>query len=94
MKKLYAAVAMLILVGVTLIAGRASGGPDPEDPAATHVAPPATSAPAPTPSLPPPPAELRVPATGDPDTYAAAIAGVVFGMDTRRLEPGDYRDRC
>lgn len=52
-------------------------------PAAT----PASSAPVPDVAL-----VAAIPATSDPDDYARAIAGVVFGMDTRRLEPGDYRD--
>ena len=95
MKKLYAAVAMLILVGIILIAGRATGTPAPKDPAAAPPAPTAVGAPPATPlatpSMPSPPAELRLPATGEPDTYAAAAAGVVFGMDTRTLEPDAYR---
>jgi len=94
MKKTHAAVAMLILVGI-LIAGRATGGPAPEDPAAAQPAPTAAGAPPATPlatpSMPSPPAELRVSATGEPDTYAAAVADVVFGMDTRTLGPDAYR---
>ncbi len=33
----------------------------------------------------------ELPVTGEADAYAAAVAGVVFGMDTRTHEPEDYR---
>ncbi len=32
-----------------------------------------------------------LPVTSDPDDYAAAVAGVVFGQDTRNTGPEDYR---
>jgi hypothetical protein len=32
-----------------------------------------------------------LPVTGEADAYAAAVATVVFGMDTQTLEPGAYR---
>lgn len=34
---------------------------------------------------------LAVMVTPDADRYAASVAELVFGMDTRTLEPGDYR---
>lgn len=33
-----------------------------------------------------------LPVTVDPDVYAAGVAGVVFGMDTRDVGPEGYRD--
>jgi hypothetical protein len=39
-----------------------------------------------------PAATSSLPHTGDPDAYAMAIAGVVFGLDTRELQPATYRD--
>ncbi len=33
-----------------------------------------------------------LPWTDQPDAYAVAVAGVVFGLDTRELEPAAYRD--
>lgn len=39
-----------------------------------------------------PVATRSLPHTGDPDAYAVAVADVVFGLDTRELEPAAYRD--
>ena len=84
------AVAFLALIGITRIA--VSGGADEasQRPASD---PPATAAPADEPSdttadpEPPP----RLPRTSDPDEYASAVAGVVFGLDTTKAGPVDYR---
>jgi hypothetical protein len=86
MKKLLALVAVLVLVAmIWALAPRDEGGAVEQQPQPTQ---PARTA----------PAERAVvildaiAATDDPDAYARAIAGVVLGMDTRRLAPGDYRD--
>jgi len=90
MKRLAAIAAVVVLVvmaAVWVLAPRSEGGSagprgGPESattPAATTPAPDVTFA-------------APIPETSDPDVYARAVAGVVFGMDTRRLEPGDCRD--
>jgi len=90
MKRLAAIAALVVLVvsaAVWVLAPRSEEavaghrpGPEPAStPAATTPTPDVTFA-------------AAIPATSDPDVYARAVAGVVFGMDTRRLAPGDYRD--
>lgn len=84
------AVAVLALIGITLLA--VSGGSDEasQRSASDPLAPPAPSAepsdatatPAPLPHL---------PRTSNPAEYASAVAGVVFGLDTTLAGPGDYR---
>jgi len=95
MKKLVPAVGMLILAGVLLISWRGSGVGDRTEPPApgrsvAAAGSPATAgAPARTVSSP----EVdALPVTGEADAYAAAVAEVVFGMDTRTLEPDAYRE--
>ena len=90
MKKLLALVAVLaVLVLVAMIwalAPRDEGGAVEQQPTPTQPARTAPAEPAGVVGL------DAIPATADPDAYARAVAGVVLGMDTRRLAPGDYRD--
>lgn len=90
MKKVAAAAVVVVLVlagAVWMLMPR--GGVDP----AAVGSEPAPSAPTrATPEVGVAPTVRRIPTTDDPDIYARAIAGVVFGMDTRRFGPGDYRD--
>ena len=87
MKRLAAIAAVVVLVAVAAVwvlaprsdeavAGHRSGPEPATTPAATTPAPDVTFA-------------APIPETSDPDVYARAVAGVVFGLDTRRLEPGE-----
>lgn len=95
MKKLVVAVGMLILGGVLLISWRGMGAGDRTEP------PPSpgrsvTAAESPTGGVPAgsgsSSAVGALPVTGEGEVYAAAVAAVVFGMDTRAHDPQAYRD--
>jgi len=85
-----ATVAVLVVLAVIaatwMLTPRGEAEPSARASEPTPAVTPASSAPVPDIAL-----VAAIPATSDPDDYARAIAGVVFGMDTRRLEPGDYR---
>lgn len=90
MKRLAALAALVVLVvaaAVWMLTPRGEAEPSARASEAAPAATTAASAPVPDIAL-----VATIPATSDPDVYARAIAGLVFGMDTRRLEPGDYRD--
>ncbi len=82
-------VAVLALVWVTLQA-KPSGAENASDPGTlgpirtpftaglTEAAPEETTLP-------------QLPVTSNPDAYASAVAGIVFGLDTRLADPDDYR---
>ena len=83
------AVAVLALVWMTLQANPtgAENAPDP-----STVGPIRTPLTAGLPEAAPKEATLpQVPVTSDPDAYAAAVAGIVFGFDTTSAGPTNYR---
>lgn len=88
---LLVAVAGLALAWLSL--GAMTGGADEVPPRSTIApsgppAPPSARPSDAAPSAAPPP---RLPSTSDPDAYATAVAGVVFGLDTTFAGPDDYR---
>lgn len=99
MKKLGFVVAMLTLIVVLALmwASRMTdageGGTPIAEPAGAASTPDLSAAPArSTPPASPSQALLStLPETSDPDQYAAAVAAVVFSLDTRDVGPDDYR---
>jgi hypothetical protein len=90
-----------VLVGIDRLGGETGAGPDVSGlrPSPTDRSSPAASPVRPSPdvepdepvSADPPSAPLpEPPETNDPDTYAAAIAEVLLGMDYANHEPRDY----
>ncbi|MGB8383708.1 MAG: hypothetical protein WCG47_21080 [Dermatophilaceae bacterium] len=84
--------AAVVTVGVfaTLVVATRLGPAEPpsSSPASTSATAGTSATPTPTEGWSPP---LAVTVTRDADRYAASVAALVFGMDTRTFEPGDYR---
>jgi hypothetical protein len=94
-----------ILAGIDRVSSSTAGERDTDPQSHPSVRPAATDGPSPsappTPAHPPPSTEEGedersvaplpdLPDTDDPDVYAAAVAGVLFGMDYANHAPGDY----
>jgi len=98
-KTAMATVGMLILVvagWLALARDPATPGPDEEGasasvPAAAYLSPTPPARTEAAPGAATRPGVVSLPVTGEADAYAAAVAAVVFGMDTRVHDPADYR---
>jgi hypothetical protein len=88
-----AAIGALLVVVVTAwtMRGKPAPGAAPSsDPAS--VAAPAERNPERTPAADAPSGTMSLPHTDEPDVYATAVAETLFAVDTRSLDPADYRD--
>lgn len=88
-------VVLIALVWATRTPSSDEGAAPVAEPAGTSSTPDSGTSPktatAPTTATPALPLLPNLPKTSNPDQYASAVAAVVFGQDTRFIDPEDYR---